>query len=162
MLLAISDRIYTPRLSWAKAKTVELGNYASILSQTLQITQPPVNALLCTYRCCKDFNHHSEIAYYAEALTRACISAAESSITYTRERRSTPGRVPGWSELVKPFRQKSLFWHRMWLECDRPRNGVVADCMRRTHARYHYAVRRVKQNEELVVRERIANACIYR
>jgi len=43
----------------------------------------------------------------------------------------------------------------MWLE---PRNGVVADCMRRTRAIYHYAVRRVKQNEELVVRERIANA----
>jgi len=41
----------------------------------------------------------------------------------------------------------------MWLECDRPRNGVVADCMRRTRASYHYAVRRVKQNEELVVRE---------
>jgi len=67
-----------------------------------------------------------------EAITRACISAAESSIPYTRERRSTPGRVPGWSELVEPFRQKSLFWHIMWLECDRPRNGVAANCMRRT------------------------------
>jgi len=37
---------------------------------------------------------------------------------------------------------------------------VVADCMRRSGASYHYAVRRVKQNEELVVRERIANACM--
>jgi len=32
--------------------------------------------------------------------------------------------------------------------------------MRRTRASYHYAVRRVKQNEELVVGERIANAFI--
>jgi len=30
--------------------------------------------------------------------------------------------------------------------------------MHRTRASYHYAVRQVKQNEELVVRERIANA----
>jgi len=37
---------------------------------------------------------------------------------------------------------------------------VVADCMRRTRASYHYAVRRVKHNEELVVRERIVNAYI--
>jgi len=37
---------------------------------------------------------------------------------------------------------------------------VVADCKRRTRASYHYAVHRVKQNEELVVRERIANACM--
>ena len=32
--------------------------------------------------------------------------------------------------------------------------------MRRTRASYHYVVRRVKHNEELVVRERIANACM--
>jgi len=48
----------------------------------------------------------------------------------------------------------------VWVECDRPRNGGVADCMRRTRASYHYAVRRVKHNEELVVRERIVNACM--
>jgi len=39
MLLALSHRVYTPRLSWAKAGTGELGNYASIISQTLQSTQ---------------------------------------------------------------------------------------------------------------------------
>jgi len=32
--------------------------------------------------------------------------------------------------------------------------------MRRTRTSYNYAARRVKQNEELVVRECIANACI--
>jgi len=77
MLLSSSDGVYTPRLSWA-AGTGKLGKYASILSQILQTTQPPVNALLCTDRCCKDSNHHSEIAYYAEAITRECVSATES------------------------------------------------------------------------------------
>jgi len=38
MLLALSDQVYTSRRSWTKAGTGELGNYASILSQTLQIT----------------------------------------------------------------------------------------------------------------------------
>ena len=82
MLLARSDRVFTPRLSWAKAGTGELSNYASMLSRTLQATHPPVDALLCTDRCCKDSNHHGEIAHYAEAITRACVSAAESSIPY--------------------------------------------------------------------------------
>jgi len=45
--------------------------------------------------------------------------------------------------------------------CDRVRNGVVAGFMRRTRASYHYTVRRAKQNEELVVRECIANACMH-
>jgi hypothetical protein len=83
-LLAQSDRVYTPRVSWAKAGTNELGNYALILSQTLQTIQPPVKTLLCTDRCCEDSNHHSEIAHYAEMLISACVSAAESCIPYTR------------------------------------------------------------------------------
>ena len=93
-------------------------------------------------------------------ITSACVSTAEPCIPYTRERHFTPGRVPGWREQVEPFRQKSIFWHRKWVDCGRPRNSVAADCMRRTCASYHYAVRRVKQNEESVVRERIANACM--
>ena len=37
---------------------------------------------------------------------------------------------------------------------------MVADCMRRIGANYHYSVRQVKKNEEFIVRERIANALI--
>ena len=77
MLLACSDHVFTPWLSWAKAGTGELGNFASILSRTLQAYQPPDDALLCTDRCCKDSNHHDEIAHYAEAITRARVSAAD-------------------------------------------------------------------------------------
>jgi hypothetical protein len=61
-----------------------------------------------------------------------------------------------WSERCEPFREKSLFWHRLWLECDRPRNGAVADSMRRTRAMYHYAVRQTKKEQDSIVRERTA------
>ena len=48
----------------------------------------------------------------------------------------------------------------MWLDCDRPRSGAVADSMRRTRAAYHYAIRRVKKNEESIVRDRIATSIL--
>jgi len=48
----------------------------------------------------------------------------------------------------------------MWLGCDRPRHGAVADCMRRTRAAYHYTIRRVKRDEELIIRDRIANSIL--
>jgi hypothetical protein len=34
------------------------------------------------------------------------------------------------SIMTLPAREKSLFWHRMWLDCDRPKQGAVADAMR--------------------------------
>ena len=68
--------------------------------------------------------------------------------------------MPGWSEFVEPLRDKSLFWHNTWLECDRPKTGVVADIMRRTRAAYHDAIRRIKQNADAIINERFAEAVI--
>jgi len=56
------------------------------------------------------------------------------------------GRIAGWSEYVQPYKEKSMFWHTLWVNCGRPRSGAVADCMRRTRAAYHYAIRGVKKD----------------
>jgi len=86
--------------------------------------------------------------------------AGDACIPQTTNRKST-GRIPGWSEEVQPLRDKSLFWHNIWIDCGRPREGYVADCMRRTRASYHYAIRRVKKNEEQIIRDRIANSLLH-
>jgi len=54
------------------------------------------------------------------------------------------------------LRVKSLFWHRMWVDCGRPRNDAVADVMRRTRAAYHYAIRQTRQEENTIIRDRVA------
>jgi hypothetical protein len=53
-----------------------------------------------------------------------------------------------------------LFWHGLWLDCNRPKTGAVADCIRRTRAAYHYAVRQLKKDEDSIVRERVAEAIL--
>jgi len=86
---------------------------------------------------CADVVHISAITQYSRDISEACLSAAKSAIPCTScsDSRGNSRRVPGWTEIVEPARQKSLFWHNMWNECDRPRTGVVAECMRRTRAR---------------------------
>ena len=68
------------------------------------------------------------------------------------------GRIPGWNEFVSNSRAKSLFWHNLWVTCDRPKTGVVADIMRRTRAQYHRAIRQVRQRERDIVNEKFAEA----
>jgi hypothetical protein len=53
-----------------------------------------------------------------------------------------------------------MFWHKIWIDCGRPRTGTVADIMRRTRASYHYAVRSVKRNEQHIIRQRFAEAVL--
>lgn len=158
--IALRNRIFTPRVSWVKASDNDLNNYRSDLSQYLKCIRLLSTPLLCMNMHCKDASHHTAIGQFAEDITNACLTAAESNIPHTSNRHTESRRVPGWNEQVDPLRQKSLFWHRLWVDCGRPRNGVVADCMRRARAGYHYAIRQVKKNEDLIVRERIANALI--
>lgn len=156
----LRDRIFTPRISWVKASVTELNNYRFLLSQSLKSINLPASTLLCTDMCCKDADHHSAVSQYAVAITNACLAAAEACLPHTSTRQMGPRRIPGWLDKVEPLRQKSLFWHGIWVDCGRPRNGVVSDCMRRSRASYHYAVRQVRRDEDSIIRERIANALI--
>jgi hypothetical protein len=64
--------------------------------------------------------------------------------------------VLNWTEYVEPVRQNFFFRHNIWIECDHPNTGNVADIMRRTRAAYHY--RLFKRNEHAIVRRRNAES----
>ena len=78
---------------------------------------------------------------------------------HTSDRKSS-ARISGWSEYVEPLRKKSLVWHKLWCDYNRPHNGIVADCMRRSRALYRYEIRRIRKNEEAIIRDRIADALL--
>jgi len=157
--LACADRVHKPRIAWTKAGPEEVSNYRAQLSLQLHGIFVPVEALLCTNTRCQDINHIQAINGYACSITDSCISAAESTLPHTCSRQQGH-RVPGWTEHVQPLKEKSLFWHRLWIDCGRPRSGTVAECMRRSRAAYHYAIRMVRKNEERIVSERIATAML--
>ncbi len=31
-----------------------------------------------------------------------------------------------WNNLVEPFKEQSLFWHLVWIDCGKPYEGAVA------------------------------------
>jgi len=115
--------------------------------------------LLCSEINCSNEVHFQHLNKYVTDITESSISAAESVIPCTC-RRQNSGRIAGWSEHVQPLHDKSLFWHNLWLECDRPKTGAVADCMRRTRAAYHYSIHTVKRDEDKIINERLAESLL--
>ena len=87
------------------------------------------------------------------------MKAASHSIPLTSNRLES-GHIPGWKEFVAPYRAKSLFWHNLWVSCERPKHGVVADIMRRTRAQYHRSIRQVRRNETDIINEKFAETII--
>ena len=115
----------------------------------------PYEALLCRDVSCCNPEHAKAINVYANDITAACISAAELAVPQVCSRQQSRC-IPGWSEYVQPFRDKSLFSHRMWLDCGRPRSCVVFECMKRSRLAYYYAIRTVRKDAESIKSERIA------
>lgn len=145
------------RVSWVKANDGHIKNYREVLSNRLKSIALPVNALTCQNVGCRHVNHRGELDKYARDIVDACYNSSLDTIP----QEGPPGRrIPGWSEYVEPFRQKSSFWHKLWVDCGRPRTGPVADSMRRTRAAYHYAIRRTRHCEDDIVRDRFAQALI--
>ena len=52
-----------------------------------------------------------------------------------------------------------MFWHWMWLECQKPNAGAVYDCMRHTRRAYRSAIRRTRQIEKDIRKEKVVEHC---
>ena len=157
--VGLSAKVYTPRPSWRKASQTDLFNYSSALSKELSCLPLDSDVLVCHDMKCNDILHFHALSNYVKGITDACITACNNTIPFTSVVQQG-GRIAGWSEYVQPLRDKSIFWHNLWKENGRPHSGVVADCMRRSRAAYHHAVRFVKKEEDNIRCERIMNTAM--
>lgn len=158
--LTFKAKLHVQRLAWYQANEDKLNDYKLRLEYFLRGIDVPVDALTCRDLMCRDADHFHKLNLYAKDISTACRTAADLSIPHTGTSSHEGRCVPGWSEYVEPEREKSIFWHRIWMDCGRPKTGTVADIMRRTRALYHYAVRRVKRDEQELVRQRFADALL--
>ena len=69
-------------------------------------------------------------------------------------------KIPGWDATISHEREIALFWRSIWINLNSPRDGIVAGIMRRTRAKYHYSVRKLKRENNLLKRKAMANAII--
>ena len=57
-------------------------------------------------------------------------------------------------------RRKSLHWHHYWKNSGRPHDGDIAEMHRITRSRYHWAVRQVLKESNVIRMERMADAIV--
>ena len=73
---------------------------------------------------------------------------------------SKPGKykhiIPGWSEHVWDYKDKSIFWHKLWKDNGSPNNGILFDIRRKTIWEYNRIRNIVKRNREALSAERMA------
>ena len=66
--------------------------------------------------------------------------------------------IIGWNRYIKEYRNNAIFWHNIWKDCGMPVNGFVSEIRKTTRKKYHSAIKYVKTNENLILREEIATS----
>ena len=59
------------------------------------------------------------------------------------------GVIPGWNEAVKPFKDKTYFWHPVWVSLGRPFNSEV-----------HYELKKCRKAVDKIRSSKLLDACL--
>ena len=72
-------------------------------------------------------------------------------------RRRKHSNQPGWNDHVADLHNDARECFVMWCNNGKPRQGWIFDLMRQTRSQFKYALRTVKNNENVLRRESLAN-----
>ena len=117
----------------------------------------PLEALLFCNINCNNVNHNNALSKYCENIYKCCFNTDCATIPIADQSVSHIGvGIAGWNEHLRPYREKSLFWHHLWKDVDKLRHGVLADIMRSTRSKYHYKIRELCKNEDRIKKQAFA------
>ena len=146
-------------IDWNHISESEKQEYSSLLDSKLNMLDTSAVIRNCSDVQCTNSDHVEDIFSYCDSIVKACVETGDS--VFVQKSMHTDNKfkpLPGWRDNVEPFKQKALLWHSIWINAGKPKNGHLADIMRQTRARYHYAVRRTKRHATDLKNEKLAES----
>ena len=67
--------------------------------------------------------------------------------------------MPGWNDIVKPFKETASFRHAIWSCCGKLRHGEAFNVMKRTKNQYHQIIWRVKRLKNYLKNCKMVEGC---
>ncbi len=129
------------------------------LDHKLQLEKVP-DCIGCRNVHCNNDNHKTEIDHYVANVLEAVDSSIKSITKGKRNNIARAKVMPGWTEVVQPFREEAMFWNAVWTSAGKPINTSLHQIMKKTRNQYHYAIRKCKRATENIKKDKLLNACV--
>ena len=107
----------------------------------------------CNDKKCQRKDHLRAIDTLCDTIVEGCLDAEAQCIPKSHPKRFNK---KFWIQKVKPHRDTALFWHSMWIQAGRPVQGWIAIIRLSARKQYHKAVKKLKQKDDDLRRERMA------
>ena len=146
-LLADNGNTVNPgKLDWAKLSKEDIDRYAAQTDSLIHNIELPRDALMCLNMNCTDPQHVADLCNMYDNITSALIASSEP---FCRPKKVFKIK-PGWNEYVAEHHSAAREAFKCWSEAGRPRQGDVFEIKKQTNARFKYAVRHIKNNENTI------------
>ena len=146
--------------SWSKASADEKEAFRHCLETKLHDLHIPECLKCCRDVHCRDTDHLNIIDSFISQLLGIVEQEARENLPIIQNKSFKKKPKPGWSELVKPFRETALFWSQVWKSAGCPQNTVLHNIMKRSRNIYHYEYRKCSRSKELIRKNKILDSCI--
>jgi len=121
------------KLLWHKATTSQLIKYPNNLDQLLGSCDIPYHVLQCD-EFFGGFQQHF-IQEHHDNIVNACLQAS-------------------WTEFISTYKERAIFWHKLWKDDGSPHSGVLFAVRRKTRWKYDYMLNIIKRNKEYISAKR--------
>ena len=145
--------------AWNKAKPNHINSYKKDLGERLRNITMPYEVIACNNLMCTNASHIRDIDQYVEDVTSAICNAVANCIPRTNNQ-SRAGLIVGWNDFVKPYQDEAKFWFSVWSSYGRPQNNQIHEAMKYSRNQYHFAVRRAKNSEATIKKDKFLNHCL--
>ena len=152
----VKENVIPAKTNWRKCTVNDVENYKTFVDNELSKIEYDHNAMVCQNVQCKIHTEHLNYVY--DRIIEICKDSSDQYLPKSGQPKTGNREIPGWNEYVKPFHDKSLFWHDIWVQCGRPRHREVSRIMRMTRAKYHYAVRSLLKEQIKIRNDKMAEA----
>ena len=140
------DTFNIKRVHWDRLTCDTLSKYTDLTDLLLHDPDFVCKAVYCNGGENCSEQHKQDLILLYEKLTRAMKRAGEMTFPESAKSNFTP--VPGWKELLETPYNEARNAYLVWRSTNRPRSGPVHEWMKRTRARFKYAQKVAKRNED--------------
>ncbi len=134
--------IILQKVAWHKVNDEHVTQYKACLNDKLNTIQLPNDVLLYKDVLCDNAHHIILLDKLRKYLIMTCIDASNEVMPQSQSKNHA---LPYRNELLEPYKEKSLFWHWIWIDSGKPHAGAIDQVMTSARARYHKTVKDVKK-----------------
>ena len=145
--------------AWNKAKDENIAAYLNELQARLSVIQIPDIALRCENLFCDDLTHKILVDIYTLEILEVITKSVQNNIPHTNPS-VTKKIIPGWKDIIKPYKDQARFWYSIWESAGRPQNTNLHIIMKNTRNKFHYMLRKVQKKEKLLRKDKFVTECL--